>query len=341
METYEICLDGKLKELENSLIASDHSNKEALALLALASLKGVGYWTLFGLKRQNITFSSILDLDDGAEVTNLLRKHGARIGESNIDWKDASSKASERSHRLYDDLLSKGTQIAFLGSAIYPKALLGLEEPPAWLFIRGDATALSRPSITAVGTRKPSADGEWLSQYVGMNLADWKASTVSGLATGMDQAVHEFSIRMKVPTIAVLGTGIQTEYPKGSSRLADRIVSEGGAIVTEYLPNDSYSGENFVRRNRLQAALGKVLIPIEWSPKSGTAHTVNFASKLRRPIAALKAVDWPETRVLLPSKSHFNSGVFTVPRDQNSFFEFVLNALSAPLPLPETQLDLI
>ncbi|MCE8511910.1 DNA-protecting protein DprA [Ruegeria pomeroyi] len=316
-------------------------SEEAHALLALASLKGVGYWTLFKLKRGGISAQSILEMSDGAEVARTLMRHGAKISASGADWADASRRAVERAHRLIDETERKGIRIAFPDSPTYPRSLLNLEDPPAWLFIRGEASVLSAPSITAVGTRKPSPDGEWLSKFVGMNFADWKVPTVSGLATGMDQAVHDSSIRMGVPTIAVLGTGIQTEYPKGSDRLADMIVSEGGAIVTEYLPNDSYSGENFVRRNRLQAALGRVLIPIEWSPKSGTAHTVNYAATLGRPIAGLRIADWPDVRVTLPLKSHSNSRIFTVPREQSRFFEFVQKALAEPLRTRPIQPDLI
>ena len=328
-------------ELEMQRDAPGSCEAEAHALLALASLKGVGYWTLFKLKRDGISARSILERSDGAEVARTLMQHGAKIGASGTDWADASKRAVERANRLIDETEKKGIRIIFPDSPTYPKSLLTLDDPPAWLFVRGEASVLSAPSLTAVGTRKPSSDGEWLSRFVGMNLADWKAPTVSGLATGMDQDVHDFSIRMGVPTIAVLGTGIQTEYPKGSDRLADMIVREGGAIVTEYLPNDSYSGENFVRRNRLQAALGRVLIPIEWSPKSGTAHTINYAASLGRPIAGLRVTDWPDDRVMLPQKSHSNSRVFTIPREQSRFFEFVQKALAEPLRTREIQPDLI
>ena len=118
-----------------------------------------------------------------------------------------------------------------------------------------------------------------ISFLAGNNLA-----TVSGLAHGIDQTVHVESLRYGLPTIGVLGTGILSNYPKGSEELRDSIVQAGGAIITEYLPNQSYSAENFVRRNRLQAALGDVLIPCEWAIKSGTAHTVKFAKKYNKKI---------------------------------------------------------
>src|SRR3546814_7184259 len=78
------------------------------------------------------------------------------------------------------------------------------------------------------------------------------------------------------------------DYPKGSGRLRDHILGTGGTIVSEYLPMASYSAENFVQRNRLQAALGRILIPAEWNRRSGTAHTVRFATSLGRPIACLR-----------------------------------------------------
>lgn len=81
--------------------------------------------------------------------------------------------------------------------------------------------------------------------------------------------------------------------------MRERILAAGGAIVTEYLPRASYSGDHFVQRNRLQAALGRVLIPVEWSRRSATAHTVRFASELERPIACLRLPHWPAERVQL------------------------------------------
>lgn len=101
--------------------------------------------------------------------------------------------------------------------------------------------------------------------------------TVSGLATGIDQIAHIESLRYGIPTVAVLGNGMFVEYPSGSGRLKHQILASGGTIVSEYLPNQSYSSENFVRRNRIQAALCDTLVPVEWMIKSGTAHTVNFA----------------------------------------------------------------
>jgi predicted Rossmann fold nucleotide-binding protein DprA/Smf involved in DNA uptake len=181
----------------------------------------------------------------------------------------------------------------------------------------------------------------FLARYVGACLGDWAVPTVSGLAAGIDQLAHEYSLRAHVPTIAVLGTGILEDYPRGSEELRERILAAGGSIVTEYLPNASYSAENFVQRNRLQAGLGRVVIPVEWSRGSGTAHTVRFATELRRPIACLRLPDWPSEKVQFePGLGKETGAIFTVPRDQREFGSFVTNALGEGRKLDIDQLSL-
>ncbi len=99
------------------------------------------------------------------------------------------------------------------------------------------------------------------------------------MASGIDQIIHKNSLRFDIKTIAFIGTGILLNYPSGSEKLRQEIHQKGGAIVSEYLPHDSYSAANFVHRNRLQAGLARVVIPVEWQEKGGTAHTVRFAKK--------------------------------------------------------------
>src|SRR3546814_884191 len=164
-----------------------------------------------------------------------------------------------------DLLETLGIGLLFRGSPGFPSALLDLERPPHWLFVQGSVERLAEPSIAIVGTRKPSGDGFFLSRYVGACLGEWGAPTVSGLAAGIDQLAHENSLRAGVPTIAVLGTGMLEDYPKGSGRLRDHILGTGGTIVSEYLPMASYSAENYVKRNRLQVAIGRLLLHAQWS----------------------------------------------------------------------------
>src|SRR5262249_41181396 len=271
---------------------------EELALLALSSIRGVGYWTLSRMAKAGIGFAAFLETSNSADASRALKSFGAKLENKMAgEWQTVRDRALARATRLIEDLRATGTRVVMATSPQVPRALDDLSDPPAWLFVQGDLPLLSKPSVAVVGTRAPTDDGLWLCRFVGLCLESWGAPTVSGLAVGIDHIVHELSLRAKVPTIAVLGTGIFSDYPKGAVALRERILGAGGAIMTEYLPYETYGAENFVRRNRLQAALAHVLIPIEWASRSGTAHTVRYAASLRRPIAGLRLPDWPKDRV--------------------------------------------
>jgi DNA protecting protein DprA len=310
---------------------------EERAFLALATVRGIGQKTLFAMAEDRKLFSDALEY--GPETSKPAGSDGKPVSERH--WSRVREQALEQGDRLAQHLEALGIGLLFRGSPGFPSALLDLERPPHWLFVQGSIERLSDPSIAIVGTRKPSVDGFFLSRYVGACLGGWGVPTVSGLAVGIDQLAHEHSLRAGVPTIAVLGTGMLEDYPKGSGRLRDHILATGGTIVSEYLPTVSYSAENFVQRNRLQAALGRVLIPAEWSRRSGTAHTVRFATALGRPIACLRLPEWPEERVMLERGMGLPTGeIFTLPHDQGRFDAFVRAAIGKSPPAQLSQLSL-
>ena len=294
------------------------------------------------MARSGVGFSEFLGIKDKEEASAGLRAFGARLeNKAAGDWLAVRDRALERAGRVQRELDTNGTRLILAGDPHFPNSLLDLSDAPAWLFVRGNSSILSSPCVTAVGTREPSEDGRWLCGFVGLCFEGWQAPTVSGLASGVDQIVHEMSLRAKVPTVAVLGTGIFSEYPKGSADLRERILASGGAVITEYLPNDTYTAENFVRRNRLQAALGRVLIPIEWGVKSGTAHTVRYAGTLGRPIAGLRLPDWPANQVVFSSEAAKTATTFIIPGEEDKFRRFVAKSLNNGGSVQPAQLSLI
>lgn len=298
---------------------------ESVALLALMAIKGLGLRTLTALCEASVRPSDLLLIDDKATALEVLRKHGARVeGGDGVDWIRVREQALAKAHNLAEVLARQGVSLLVRSDPRFPPRLLEASPAPQWLFVQGAIGALHVPAIAAVGTRQPSDDGRWLTSFVGAQLGYWNAATVSGLAMGIDQLVHQWSLRARVPTVAVLGTGILSDYPKGAEELRARIIDGGGALVTEYLPRETYSAENFVRRNRLQAALGKVLIPVEWNARSGTAHTVRFAMGQRRPIACLRLPDWASDRVVLPKEK---GRIFSIPGQEHEFRHFVSECL--------------
>ena len=296
---------------------------EALSFLALCDLRGVGFETLKRVSRERIDFSAFLSSELSSET---VQKISVNPSFSKLREHFSTEAARERgfseARRKLDHLRRRQIEIVFPAHLLFPKKLLDLRDTPSWLFVEGDASVLNMSAITAVGSRKISAEGKWLANYFGFCLDNLKAATVSGLAEGVDQIVHRASIAAGMPTIAVLGTGILSDYPKGSHELRKRIVDGGGTVITEYLPNDTVNARNFVRRNRLQAALGQLVFPIEWGEKSGTAHTVKFAAELARPIVYARTPTQPDFN-WIPKNLLSNSGRFTLPAEHDNFFEFL------------------
>lgn len=319
------------------MLSPDQHIPKGLALIALASLKGVGQATLHQMITSGVSLQGPFR-SPAQKAWAILKSSGARVDSAQFaNWAETSVRILAAAEAELAILAEMGVTILFRDDPAYPPQLNDLKDPPHWLFVRGNTSVLSEASIAAVGTRKPTGDGLWLARFVGLCLGDWKAPTVSGLALGIDQEIHISSIEQGVPTIAVLGTGIFSDYPKNAIELRDQIIDAGGAIVTEYLPSESYSAQNFVHRNRLQAALGRALIPVEWKEKSGTAHTVRYANSLRRPITGLRLPHWHDEGV--PPPSELNR-TFTIPGQETEFRLFVEAALAASPAIPKAQLGL-
>jgi DNA processing protein len=317
--------------------------RETISLLALSTLPGIGYWTLRNLADADYSFNEVLKCSSAEEFGIYLSKASSKMLRLTQDWSDLQKKLWEQGQELRRELSRAGVLVIHARESRFPKSLLEIADPPQWIFVQGDWSILHDSSVAVVGTRQPSTDGIFLANYVSACIPAFNTVTVSGLANGIDQIIHQQSIRFQAPTIAVLGTGILKNYPSGSESLRDAICANGGAVVTEYLPNQTYSGENFVRRNRLQAGLAKVLIPAAWKSQSGTAHTVRYANASSKVIVCLRMPDWTDKEhpELLMARE-LGAEVFTVPDQGNDFIDFVRSRLvgnSAIMGVSDDQLE--
>ena len=172
-----------------------------------------------------------------------------------------------------------------------PQKLKEIPDAPYWLFTQGNKELLfaeNKVFISVIGTRNASTRGRKYTKRVIQVLSIYPVVVVSGLATGIDEAAHAFSLDKEIPNIAFLGNGIEIVFPKKTKQLRKKILKSKGVIVSEYLPRESYAKYRFIMRNRLQAAISDLLIPIEAKEKSGTAHTVKFGIKYKKPILGIK-----------------------------------------------------
>ena len=170
----------------------------------------------------------------------------------------------------------------------YPKQLRQIDEPPPFLFVRGDRTCLMQPQIAIVGSRKPSPSGAQIARQFAASLAEQGLWITSGLAHGIDTEAHLGALSVAGGrTLAVLGTGIEICYPDTQRALYDRILVEGGLIVSEFLPDTTARPYHFPRRNRIVSGLALGTLVVEAALKSGSLITARLAAEQGRLVFAI------------------------------------------------------
>ena len=171
--------------------------------------------------------------------------------------------------------------------AAYPGRLLEIYDPPAVLWVRGDVALLARPGIAVVGTRQPTPYGVGMAEMLSRDLAHRRMTILSGMARGVDSAAHKGALDAGGKTVAVWGTGIDVVYPKENKKLAERIVENGGAVVSEYPLGTFPAPQNFPIRNRILSGMSVGVLVIEAGEYSGTRITARCAMEQNRDVYAV------------------------------------------------------
>ena len=160
----------------------------------------------------------------------------------------------------------------------FPSSLRSIFDPPVGLFLRGggDAGLLDRPAVAIVGARACSAYGSHVARAFGRELAAAGLVVVSGMARGVDGEAHRGALDAGGVTIAVLGCGVDRNYPAAHAELARRICGSG-LVVSEYAPGVEPSPWRFPARNRIVAGLAQATVVVEAREKSGALITADLA----------------------------------------------------------------
>lgn len=261
--------------------------------IAISLLPGVGPATLKKLHDGGWTPQRLLASDSDPSSPNL-----------STAQTDALNRYNTRQGAIYDEvkrieqyLESSGTQLIFAGDADYPALLHSSPQAPAFLFVKGSVDALHLPSVAIVGSRKASAAGLRHAYQFGKALCAGGFVVSSGLALGIDGAAHQAAVDLSKPTVAVMGTGPNRCYPARHKRLAQDILDNGGALVTELLPDKGPLAAHFPRRNRIITGLATGVLVVEAAIKSGSLITARLALEEGREVFAIPGpIDAPGSR---------------------------------------------
>lgn len=170
---------------------------------------------------------------------------------------------------------------------LYPEQLQNISSAPLCLFVLGDPTLLSSPQLAMVGSRQFSDYGAQWASYFSSELAVNGLTITSGLALGIDAISHRGTLNVTGKTIAVLGSGLNHISPKTNYYLAQDILANQGAIISEFLPNIKARAEFYPRRNRIISGLSLGTFVVEASPNSGSLITARYALEQNRDVFAL------------------------------------------------------
>lgn len=171
----------------------------------------------------------------------------------------------------------------------YPIALKNMYDSPMLLYVKGHLGCLKKPSVAIVGTRDASSYGLKVAGQLAHDLALAGWCVVSGLARGIDAAAHHGALAsaLEQSTLAVMGHGLNLVYPPQHLALAEHMLEQGGALMSEFSPDNPPRPHQFPKRNRLVAGLVRGVVVVEASQRSGSLITARLANELGRDIFAV------------------------------------------------------
>jgi len=200
----------------------------------------------------------------------------------------------ERFRRDFDEgafcasLSARGLRFVGRSETAYPAQLRELHDPPPGLFLRGSGTVelFGQPGVAIVGARACSSYGSQVGRLLGRELAAAGLVVVSGLARGIDGEAHRGALEAGGQTLAVLGCGVDRDYPAAHAQLAARIC-EHGLVLSEYAPGVEPAPWRFPARNRIIAGLAAATVVVEARERSGALITADFALEAGREVFAV------------------------------------------------------
>jgi DNA processing protein len=221
-----------------------------------------------------------------ASAGELARVHGLRrdtlAALHGINRDDIASKAAAE----LDKINQYNVELITWDDDRYPDLLRAIHNPPMVLYLKGSVAALQAPGLGMVGSRAATEYGKEIAHSFGRALAGRGFAIISGLALGIDAAAHQGALAAGGSTIAVLGCGLDKEYPPENRKLYSDIPA-AGALITEYplgTPPDSF---RFPARNRIISGLALGVVVVEASKRSGSLITAQHALEQGREVFAI------------------------------------------------------
>ncbi len=215
--------------------------------------------------------------------------------------------------RIYEDAQHKGQQVFYYLDEAYPRRLKQIDDAPIMLFGKGNLQLNPKRSLGIVGTRNATHYGRQVTEDIVAAIKQKDISVISGLAMGIDGVAHSACVAQGVPTIGLLGHGLDLVYPYQHKRLAEDMMDLGG-LLTEFPNGTKPDACNFPMRNRIVAGMVDALIVVESDVQGGSLITCNLANDYGKDVFAVPGPIYSKYsrgchRIIANNKAHVFSGV--------------------------------
>lgn len=253
---------------------------ERISFLALHFIPGIGDY----LVKQLISYCGSAEEVFKKPKGKLLKIPG--IGEVT-----ATAIISQKSFDLAEKEFKKAekeqTQLLFFTDKNYPSRLKSIEDAPSLLYVKGHPNFENSKSVAIVGTRKATDYGKDMVEKIVQELIPHQAIIISGLAYGIDIHAHKHALKNNLPTVGVMGSGMDIVYPATHKDTAKKMIEHNGGLLTENHFGTKPDAHNFPARNRIIAGLCDALIVVEAAEKGGALITAEIANSYNKDVFAV------------------------------------------------------
>ncbi|HYF69400.1 MAG TPA: DNA-processing protein DprA [Ohtaekwangia sp.] len=253
-------------------------DQNRLALLALHFIPGLGDYTI----RQLISYSGSAEKVFQTPKGKLLKIPG--IGTVTADAIQKGKPFELANHEIRK-AEKENVQLIFFMDRNYPSRLKQINDAPSLLYVKGNVDFENKKMVAIVGTRKATGYGKHCVEDLITGLVSHGATIVSGLAYGIDIHAHKQAIRNNLPTLGVMGSGMDVIYPASHKETARKMFAQGG-LITEHPFGTKPDAHNFPARNRIVAALSDAVVIVEAAATGGALITADIANSYNKDVFA-------------------------------------------------------
>jgi DNA processing protein len=253
-------------------------DQNRLALLALHFIPGIGDY----LVRQLVSYSGSAERVFQTPKGKLLKIPG--VGAITADA-IKTGKTFAAAEKEIEKATKDNVELIFFNDPRYPSRLKQVNDAPSLIYVKGNIDFENPKTIGIVGTRKATSYGRERVEELIKDLVPHHPLIVSGLAYGIDIHAHKHAVKNKLPTIGVMGSGMDNIYPASHKDTAKQMMLDGG-LVTEHRFGTKPDAHNFPARNRIVAALSDAVVIVEAAEKGGALITAEIANSYNKDVFA-------------------------------------------------------